>query len=62
MTTDQHPYRKPVRHEEAISELRRCAGSQFDSLVVRAFLRTQSAHGRAEPRVLVTFSGALTNS
>ncbi|MFQ6013944.1 MAG: HD domain-containing phosphohydrolase [Anaerolineae bacterium] len=38
MTTDR-PYRKAKTREEAIEELRRCAGTQFDPQVVEAFLR-----------------------
>ena len=37
MTTDR-PYRKKMSIEDAIKEIRRCAGSQFDPEVVRAFL------------------------
>jgi len=37
MTTDR-PYRRARRREEAIEELRRCAGTQFDPKVVEAFL------------------------
>lgn len=35
---DTRPYRKPLTYEEARAELRRCAGSQFDAVVVRSFL------------------------
>jgi two-component system, cell cycle response regulator len=38
MTTER-PYRQPVPEAEAIAELRRCAGTQFDPLVVDAFCR-----------------------
>jgi len=37
MTSDR-PYRKAMTTEEAIAELQRCAGSQFDPEVVLAFL------------------------
>lgn len=33
------PYRLPMAHEEAIAELHRCAGSQFDRQVVEAFIQ-----------------------
>lgn len=36
MTTNR-PYRKPLGVEEAVAELRRCAGNQFDTRVVEAF-------------------------
>ncbi|MDF2929243.1 HD-GYP domain-containing protein [Anaerospora sp.] len=36
------PYRKGRSHEEAVEEIRRCSGSQFDPLVVEAFLRVYS--------------------
>jgi HD-GYP domain-containing protein (c-di-GMP phosphodiesterase class II) len=38
MTSDR-PYRAATSEEEAIAELRRCAGTQFDPNVVEAFLR-----------------------
>jgi PAS domain S-box-containing protein/diguanylate cyclase (GGDEF)-like protein len=36
MTSDR-PYRAAMSHEGALSELRKCAGTQFDHLVVEAF-------------------------
>ncbi|MCX5679486.1 MAG: GAF domain-containing protein [Candidatus Omnitrophica bacterium] len=36
MTSDR-PYRKAMSHEEAVSELKRCSGTQFDPKVVDAF-------------------------
>jgi diguanylate cyclase (GGDEF)-like protein len=38
MTTER-PYRQPIGESEAIEELRRCAGTQFDPMVVQAFCR-----------------------
>jgi hypothetical protein len=38
MTTER-PYREPVTETEAIEELRRCSGAQFDPMVVEAFCR-----------------------
>jgi two-component system cell cycle response regulator len=38
MTTER-PYRQPVTVEEAVAELRECAGTQFDPMVVEAFCR-----------------------
>ncbi len=37
--TAGRPYRRAVGHVEALDELRRCAGSQFDPTVVEAFVR-----------------------
>jgi HD-GYP domain-containing protein (c-di-GMP phosphodiesterase class II) len=36
MTTDR-PYSKPISVADALAELRRCAGSQFDPVAVEAF-------------------------
>jgi HD-GYP domain-containing protein (c-di-GMP phosphodiesterase class II) len=36
MTTDR-PYRRGMRHEEALARLREAAGTQFDPEVVRRF-------------------------
>ncbi len=38
MTADR-PYRKAPGRDYAVAELRRCSGSQFDPLVVEAFLK-----------------------
>jgi HD-GYP domain-containing protein (c-di-GMP phosphodiesterase class II) len=37
MTSDR-PYRSALSHEEAVAELIRCAGSQFDPRLVMHFL------------------------
>lgn len=42
MTTDR-PYRAALSEEDALRELRRCAGSQFDPAVVEAFVETAEA-------------------
>jgi len=37
--TRQRPYRRQLTREEAVAELRRCAGGQFDPEIVAAFTR-----------------------
>jgi HD-GYP domain-containing protein (c-di-GMP phosphodiesterase class II) len=39
MTSDR-PYRKAISHEAAIAELKRCVGTQFDPMIVEAFIAT----------------------
>jgi HD-GYP domain-containing protein (c-di-GMP phosphodiesterase class II) len=41
MTSDR-PYQAAVEHEQAVEELRRCAGTQFDPEVVDAFCRVET--------------------
>jgi putative nucleotidyltransferase with HDIG domain len=36
--TSQRPYRDPSTREEALAEVERCAGSQFDPQIARVFL------------------------
>jgi len=36
----RHSYKKPVSKDEAISELLRCSGPQFDADIVKAFIET----------------------
>jgi len=36
--TEQRPYRKPLSHNAALEEIRKCAGTQFDPTLVDAFL------------------------
>lgn len=38
MTSDR-PYRKAITHEEAVKELERCAGSQFDPILTPKFIQ-----------------------
>jgi len=41
---DKRPYKPPRSPQEAILELKRCAGRQFDPRVVAAFLKTAGRH------------------
>jgi HD-GYP domain-containing protein (c-di-GMP phosphodiesterase class II) len=38
MTSDR-PYRKALTHEEAVDEIKRCAGKQFDPALVEQFIK-----------------------
>jgi diguanylate cyclase (GGDEF)-like protein len=55
MTTDR-PYRQAMNEDDALAELRRCAGTQFDPAVVDAFaselaaVKTARQHVGEEPR------------
>jgi two-component system, cell cycle response regulator len=40
--TSVRPYRKPISKSEALDELRRCAGSQFDPTLVELFCAVES--------------------
>ncbi|MFZ0040781.1 MAG: HD-GYP domain-containing protein [Solirubrobacteraceae bacterium] len=59
MTTDR-PYRRARDVSEAIAELRRCAGTQFDPVVVEAIVRvlTGTAETYAEPEPELVLSGS----
>jgi two-component system, cell cycle response regulator len=46
MTTER-PYREPVSDADALEELRRCAGTQFDPMVVEAFCRVLAREHQA---------------
>jgi diguanylate cyclase (GGDEF)-like protein len=52
MTTER-PYREPVAEADAIQELRRCAGTQFDPMVVEAFCRVIARERPAHGEVLL---------
>jgi HD-GYP domain-containing protein (c-di-GMP phosphodiesterase class II) len=49
--TSVRPYRPELDHEDAMAELSRCAGSQFDPTVVGAFARASVRCGPAIPAV-----------
>jgi hypothetical protein len=48
MTADR-PYRKALSNEQAVSELRKFAGVQFDPEIVDAFMKTSWAEGTRDP-------------
>jgi len=52
MTTER-AYREPVSELEAVNELRRCAGSQFDPIVVEAFCRVVTRERPARGEVFL---------
>jgi HD-GYP domain-containing protein (c-di-GMP phosphodiesterase class II) len=41
--TNDRPYRKAMNHEEAIAEIERCAGTQFDPNLVPLFKQIVAA-------------------
>jgi len=44
--THGRPYREPVNEQEALKEIKRCAGSQFDPELVKVFLEVMSVGQR----------------
>jgi HD-GYP domain-containing protein (c-di-GMP phosphodiesterase class II) len=44
--TSERVYRKPFTSSEALEELERCAGSQFDPAIVDAFSQELGVRGR----------------
>jgi diguanylate cyclase (GGDEF)-like protein len=52
MTTER-PYREPVSEADALAELRRCAGTQFDPMVVEAFCRVMTRERPARGEVFL---------
>jgi HD-GYP domain-containing protein (c-di-GMP phosphodiesterase class II) len=47
--TSGRPYREPVAEAEALAELQRCAGTQFDPRVVEEFCRMLADEASTEP-------------
>jgi diguanylate cyclase (GGDEF)-like protein len=45
--TEDRPYREALRDQDAVAELRRCAGSQFDARVVELFVEELEAQPSA---------------
>jgi hypothetical protein len=50
--TSGRPYREPFTEDEAIAELRRCAGTQFDPRVVEEFVKLVAASGPPSPHAV----------
>jgi len=40
--TNSRPYKQPINHEEALEEIKRCAGTQFDPEIVDVFVKVLS--------------------
>ena len=55
--TSERVYRKPLSDRDAVAELERCAGTQFDPAVVEAFSRRARPRRRARAAQLVSVSG-----
>jgi HD-GYP domain-containing protein (c-di-GMP phosphodiesterase class II) len=51
--TTHRPYRDPMTEAEAITELQRCGGSQFDPDVVAAFCRVIAREQPSRGEVLL---------
>jgi putative nucleotidyltransferase with HDIG domain len=49
MTSDR-PYRRALTHEQAVAEVERCAGSQFDPEIASVFLECSHTLSRPRPR------------
>ena len=63
MTSDR-PYRPALPAEQAVEEVERCAGTQFDPEVVRAFVEAWEAgetpvKGSPRPRASIALAGSL---
>jgi diguanylate cyclase (GGDEF)-like protein len=56
--TAERPYAEARSHEEALAEIERCAGTQFDPDVVAAFLRVAGGLEDASPRTSLAGAGA----
>lgn len=52
MTSDR-PYRKAKSFKEAVEEIERCSGTQYDPVVVDAFLEIAKSSGRGETKTFL---------
>jgi len=43
--TNKSPYKKPLTHSQAIEEIKRCAGTQFDPELVEIFIESMEQRG-----------------
>jgi len=55
--SSERPYRSALSYRQCLAELRRLAGSQFDSDMVAAFLKALGACGGGVPRWTSSPSG-----
>jgi len=46
--TSERPYRKPIPQEEAVAELKKCAGTQFNPELVEMFVQTLANRNLAD--------------
>jgi HD-GYP domain-containing protein (c-di-GMP phosphodiesterase class II) len=60
--TSERTYKKPRTPDDALREIERCAGSQFDPEIVRVFIETmrRSPHPVAEPAAVPDRAGSPT--
>ncbi len=48
--TNDRPYRQAMTYEEAVAEMKQCAGSQFDPYIVSEFLQMLEEQAGTQPR------------
>ena len=59
MTSDR-PYRKALEQKEAVKELRRCEGTQFDASLVEIFVKELELNEKEVERKKMEWAGATT--
>ena len=60
--TSERPYRAAMTAAQAVEELRRCSGSQFDPVVVEAFATLMDEQTTAEDADNVTWLTPVARS